>query len=415
MMASRRILLLVLVILLLLLFLAVPGVSWADSLEDAARNLARKIVAALPAQQGVAVEFENLSTLTVAQATQVRRAIESELAKQGNLPIAVSSASEAVHVRVSENIGEYLLVAQIPRDPTVTVMVSLPKLELPGTPQVSPGISIQREIVFEQTGPILDFAVIPRPGNRLALAVLEPEAISFRERVGDQWGQESASTFPRHKIWPRDLRGWIRVERDHTEIFLPGLYAESGLGSDSLWIRNWGTWRGRLTARSAGPDWTDFGHLIENRNYFGGNEWSETPSSTNSQFFSIANLAEMGSGAYAGWMKTNLDGLARLFDSKGEVRAAIEGWGSEIAGVTSQCGRRRQILATRPGDWTVPDAVQAYEIVEEQAVAVGPPLAFSGPVMALWTAEEESSVRAVVRNLKTGHYEAYRLTITCGK
>jgi hypothetical protein len=415
MMASRRILLLVLVILLLLLFLAVPGVSWADTLEDAGWNLARKIAAALPDKQGVALDFQNSSTLGPTQAALIRRVVEGELAKQGHLPIAVISVSEAVHVRVSETIGEYLLVAQIPRDPTVTFIVSLAKSEVPVTVQVSSGISIKWEMVFEQGAPFLDFALIPRPGNRLVLAVLEPEAISFRERVGDQWGQKPTLPLPRQKFWPRDLRGWIRAARDHMEIFLPGLYGYGELGSDSPWIRDWGTWKGRPIAHSSGPDWTDFALLTEGRNYFGESGGSETPNSQSSRFFSIANLAERGSGAYAGWVKTNLDGLARLFDSRGEVRAVIHGWGSEIAGVTSQCGNRRQVLVSRAGDWTVPGAVQTYEIVEEQAVAVGPPLEFSGPVMALWTAEDESSVRAVVRNLKTGHYEAYRLTINCGK
>jgi hypothetical protein len=110
-----------------------------------------------------------------------------------------------------------------------------------------------------------------------------------------------------------------------------------------------------------------------------------------------------------------VDGVARHFDSKGEVTATFSNWGSEIAGINSSCGSGRQLLVTKPGDWTASDSIQAYEISGDQATPVGAALQFAGPVMALWSSGDQSYVRAVVRNLKTGHYEAYRLTIVCGQ
>ena len=74
-----------------------------------------------------------------------------------------------------------------------------------------------------------------------------------------------------------------------------------------------------------------------------------------------------------------------------------------------------QLLVTRPGDWTQPDAIQAFEIIERQVVAISQPVEFDGPVTALWPASDGKSVAAVVRNLKTGQYEAYRLTISCSQ
>jgi hypothetical protein len=47
-------------------------------------------------------------------------------------------------------------------------------------------------------------------------------------------------------------------------------------------------------------------------------------------------------------------------------------------------------------------------------VPSGNTLEFDGPVMALQADPEGSSARAVVRNLKTGEYEAYIVTATCG-
>ena len=74
-----------------------------------------------------------------------------------------------------------------------------------------------------------------------------------------------------------------------------------------------------------------------------------------------------------------------------------------------------QLLVTRPGDWTQPDAIQAFEIIERQAVAISQPVEFDGPVTALWPASDAKSANAVVHNLKTGQYEAHSLTINCSQ
>src|SRR5690348_17547001 len=84
------------------------------------------------------------------------------------------------------------------------------------------------------------------------------------------------------------------------------------------------------------------------------------------------------------------------------------------AATSPRSGHTRQrwpILVTRDGDWTQPDAIQAFDIVEHQAVPVSAPLDFNGPITALWP-EGENEALAVSRNLKTGLYEAYLLRAT---
>jgi hypothetical protein len=109
-------------------------------------------------------------------------------------------------------------------------------------------------------------------------------------------------------------------------------------------------------------------------------------------------------------MYTNLDGRTRLFEHSDERPFAIvDGLGSEIATVQTKCGSGWQVLTTRPGDWTEADAIQAYEVQDHQLVPVGAAVDVPGPVMSL----DDSGI-AVVRNLKTGKYEAFNITITCG-
>ena len=73
------------------------------------------------------------------------------------------------------------------------------------------------------------------------------------------------------------------------------------------------------------------------------------------------------------------------------------------------------MLATRPGDWTVNDALAAYEIVEDKTVATGEPIDFPGPVMSLWPQPGGAAAAAVVLDRNAGFYEAYTVTLTCGR
>jgi hypothetical protein len=47
-------------------------------------------------------------------------------------------------------------------------------------------------------------------------------------------------------------------------------------------------------------------------------------------------------------------------------------------------------------------------------VAVGNAMQTGGPVMSLQAEADASAGRAIVHNLKTGEYEAYIVTATCG-
>ena len=80
----------------------------------------------------------------------------------------------------------------------------------------------------------------------------------------------------------------------------------------------------------------------------------------------------------------------------------------ESAAIETPCGR--YALVTRPTEPSEPDAIQAYDAAGKIA---GDPLEFAGPVTALWATDP--AVTAVAKNLRTGNYAAYRITISCGQ
>lgn len=86
----------------------------------------------------------------------------------------------------------------------------------------------------------------------------------------------------------------------------------------------------------------------------------------------------------------------------------FETWGSDFAPIESSCAGHR-VAASGTGAWNAADFVALYDVVDGAPVRVSDAAEFPGPVTALWPAF------AVVRNLSTGRYEAYSLTVDCGR
>jgi hypothetical protein len=83
----------------------------------------------------------------------------------------------------------------------------------------------------------------------------------------------------------------------------------------------------------------------------------------------------------------------------------------------SVCGGAGRFLATSDRDYTQSDSLELFQTEATGAVAISAELDFPGPITALHAASDSVSgtARAVVRNLTTGNYEAYRLSFSCGQ
>jgi hypothetical protein len=84
--------------------------------------------------------------------------------------------------------------------------------------------------------------------------------------------------------------------------------------------------------------------------------------------------------------------------------------------VSGKCRGELISLYTAESDWTQSDSIRGYltKGIPLPFVASGNPIEFDGPVMSLQAVPDTSAARAVVHNLKTGEYEAYIVTATCG-
>ncbi len=214
-------------------------------------------------------------------------------------------------------------------------------------------------------------------------------------------------TLPGPKAWPRDLRGRIRIDAGTFQVSLPGMTCSGGAAGspsgiechpgDDPWVLD--------SASHA----LLLGNLANGRNYFDGRVVMQNGvAKTVGPFFSAAAA---GDPADPSWVLAMMDGRAQVFGSTLDPRSSFSGWGGDVAGLDPQCGRGSVVLATKPVDAHEPDAVQGYSINARAATPVTPPLAFSGPVTALWSAG--SSAIAVSHDLITGKYEVYVVTLGC--
>ncbi|HKE22785.1 MAG TPA: hypothetical protein VKB88_10370 [Bryobacteraceae bacterium] len=375
----------------------------ADDSASAVRELAAKSAGFAGAGATLALTWRNTSSLGSAEAGQARAAFEAALRQFGQR-IAENPAVE-LRLTVSENPTQYLLVAEARRGDERQVWIAAwPKRESAAR-HGAPGVALDRHLVWEQEEQILDVAF---PAARML--VLSPSKVTVYNKSGGPWEFLQSLPIATAKPWPRDLRGRLRTAGSTFQVFLPGMTCNGTVDpapvmechpSEEPWVLESGS-RGLLLA-----------NFLAGRNYFDGRVVAQNGAPrTVAPFYTAASVEERGQTF---WLLALVDGRAQIFDSSLAplAGAAIAAWGSDIAGIDARCGPPSQVLVTRPGDGTEPDAIQGFSIADQTPQTITAPVIFPGPVTALWSFGGNSAL-AVARDLSTGTYSAYVVTVACG-
>ncbi|MEO8128415.1 MAG: hypothetical protein ABJF23_03815 [Bryobacteraceae bacterium] len=333
----------------------------AQTLDQAAAQLASRMGAGLPAGSTLSLTVESFSPLPAPLVTRVREAIRSAIVNSG-LRLDTNSPT-ASQVTISENARGFLLIARTPAaGGTRTAMV--PWTIRPSEPsQVR--ASISRTLILEHSSPVLDISLT---NNGTELWVLEPDQLVHFRNEGGAWRADRNTSLPLARPPARDARGRLTPD--------PRLPDTS-----SAWPLD-----ARHTVRWAAG-----------RNYF---------LDDSGGFFSAASMEGLE-------LKSGLDGRTRVTSSAGQLLAKIDDWGSDLAAMQGSCGEPF-LLAGPKTDGGEFDRLQAYRFADGQPIPSGEPLAFYGVLTALWPAESPAQVTAVVHNRKTQQYEVYRVAISCG-
>jgi hypothetical protein len=367
----------------------------AEELPSAVRELARRTAAFLGPRAPAKVSYNNISSLADAELAGVRREFE------GNFPETGDGTPAEIRLTLSENQSQYLLIEEIRKGEDSRVWIS--GWNRPAAAAASGfGLTMEKKLVWEQEEPILDLAL---SGN--SMLVLAPSRLTLYERQGDAWQARQSVPIAPPKAWPRDMRGRLRMTGERVQAFLPGMECHGTAGgklsvechpSQEPWVLESGS-RGILLANFA-PE----------RNYFDGHVVLQDGSRRSGPPFYAAAAGEDSGGAL--WLLSLLDGQTGMFSASLDPVGTVPSWGSDIVGISAPCAGGAQVLATRPGDATDPDAIQAFSIVNRTANPLAAPLAFGGPVTALWPATAATAL-AVASDPGTGKYAAYLVTLAC--
>jgi hypothetical protein len=378
--------------------------AWAKDWDALVENLAAKI-SAVTGQSPISFDLVNRSSLDHSEVEIIRRAFIDKLSASG-LRFANSEQSTAnVKVSLSENLSDYVWIAEIRRganDP-VMVMISMQRANAASTSHDALALMVRKTLLWSSDEQVLDADTIHGTSSRMV--VLYSNQVKLYKLQIDRWMEEQTLSISHSQPWPRDLRGRLVLRQDRFEAHLPGVLCHSlEFSAINCRVSNdpWPVGIPSLPLNS---------FYAESRNFFtGGLSPGVGKQTTAPAFYSLAPIPRE---KYTLWFVAAAEGRVHVLDGTNDSIVPSLDWGTEIVTVRSKCGSGWQILATRSGA-VQQDIVQAFEVADRQPLAVGQPAELSGGVTSLWTSADESGAIAVVRNFQTGKYEVYLLTINCG-
>jgi hypothetical protein len=339
-------------LLIFFVLLGTPMAARSGTLEDSARELARKIADALPERSEVAIEVRNLSSLAAGEVTNVERTLHAELRNRGLRSPSDGGVTLSVRVTLSENMKGFVWSAEIRQDvPRVILLAFRNPPENRVASDAMPMI-LRSEKFWEGPQRILDAAIANSSSGDPLLLLLTPDELLIR-KVGND--EVSTVQIPAAQSVARDPAG--ALTQDGNRIIVRSAPQICSIDLDA-----------RTFAECHPADGPPGGRVFEKL-----------------ELLALPNPVHFETGTRSGT-------------------------------VQSSCRDGQLFLAGGPGDYTEPDTIQLFESTVAGGVITEKPLSdflhFAGPVMALQCVGPTPTV--IVHNLQTGNYEAYRISISCG-
>jgi hypothetical protein len=403
--------------LCLLLVFACPRPSLADSLEDAARALARKVVANHKKNLGSSYVWENRASVSLATSERMREAFEVELERL--LRIRVDHVEQAsTSILITESASQiHLLAKDSSQDGDIVDSVTLPKGQFASIEGAGTVLKLDRQVLWQQPESMLDLAVSNDPsGKPEILVVLGRESLSLYTWIEGKWVLKDSTPLPNSKTPLRDLRGEIHIYDHFFQFHLPGMECDGDAWQKLTFEceEQSGIWHAEF-------DFMLPFSLEAGRNFFAIDPHYIGPKkSTLTGFFSVAPYSPLKPYYQDQVILAGVDGHTYIYFSGNEREKIPESlerlpvnWGSDLAQISVNCREGFLVLASGAKDHSSQDTLQGFEVEPRAVTPVTPIAEFPGPILSLKNTDDSAEVIALVFNLTTGNYEAYRVTVEC--
>ena len=364
--------------------LAQPSSTFRDLLPD----LADKIASTL----GASARATLAPTTDEQSARDVDRDLAALLTARG-LRIAAdatSPASASIAVSCGENLRERACVAEIRRG-EVRDIVSATKAHAVHTHEgdAARTLAIEAMPLFAQRARILDVLTIDD-----RLVVLDTVGIAVYRRANDDWQLIASRAVEPPRIWPRDVRGRLRLSGSAVEAFLPGVVCQTTPALTNFTCAD---------QREPWPLAVENAGLDSLRNTF------QTPEGT--PFFSAATL-DAAAGA-----RTVIVDVTHSLVLMDETRAPVGtiGTADDVASVAAPCRTGAYIVTSAGMPGTSADALQLWRLESRTAIRAATPVALPGRMTALWSTAGAKIATAIVRDTDGDRYAAFQIRISCNR
>lgn len=291
-----------------------------------------------------------------------------------------------IRITVAENPRGLLFAAEVISGETR--QVALLPWPAPPRAEAKPRTRLEMQPMIQQLEPVLDVLLLD---SGQTLLCLTPTKISTYRLINGKWNFSGVTAISLARPPARDARGRIENSQSGFHVYLPGTTCNGILQPDVKVNCSAGndSWPANPRDSSLMVRWISDQNVLE-------------ADGVRSKFYT------MGDGFFAG-----ADG--KVQDRSGESIAGTEVWGSDLAALEGSCGLNSVVVVSKAGDRADQDDIQGYEVANGAASPVSTPMALPGPVMALWPSEVPGQATLVIRNSKTGNYEASRLRVACAE
>jgi hypothetical protein len=341
------------VILFFVVVLGVPKSASPTGLEEPAKEFARRIAAAVPPGETASCEVRNISSLRPAEAAQIEGSLKAQL-QERSVRLVAGDASIKVLVTLSENFNALVWTGEIRQGGASHVILASVSLETEKTSTATTmPVAIRSEKFWQGPERILDAGEMSNGFGKSWLVLLLPDGVSIRDQ---QSGLVNTLEIESTQSASRDPWGNLNVDAGGETL---GVFLASRMCAINL----------------------------------------ERPDASGCTPKDGGDAAPLG-----GRIPVMID-IAPPGPPPPAKGTVIQ--------MQSVCGGGSQFLATGARDYTQTDSVQVFQVEPGGAVAVSGELNFPGPITALHATS--ATPRAVVHNLATGNYEAYRLSFSCAQ
>jgi hypothetical protein len=207
--------------------------SWSDAVV----RLADKIAATLSPSTPLRLEVKNISSLDTPYASAVELALENELRRHSFHLVSAGSSAAGLPLTLSESVDRFVWVVQYSNNATdpqssMAAIVAVPKADLADGQADEPLLSLEKRLVWKQSGKFLDFALLESPSGGPWLLVLDTNQLALYKMSGSEWKISRTNPIPQTPSPSRDPQGKIRVKEGYVSMADQQCTGEPDLAGD---------------------------------------------------------------------------------------------------------------------------------------------------------------------------------------